>query len=62
MSPECPLSRDCAVARERDQWRRLAERCQPHIEQALAAQGDRAEPDLIQLQHEIAALTSPQSS
>ena len=34
--------------------RRLLERAQVRIEEQLAAAGDRAEPELVQLQHDLA--------
>jgi len=33
----------------------LAARCLPYIERMLAEQGDRAEPELVALQHDLAA-------
>lgn len=49
MSGDCTPSSDVVA---------IAARCLPHIEQLLALQGDRAESELIQLQHELAALVS----
>lgn len=44
---------------ELSSWRLLGLRLAPFIEGALAAAGDHADPDLIQLQHDLAQLTAP---
>jgi hypothetical protein len=36
----------------------LAARCLPYVERMLAGQGDHAEADLVELQHDLAALVA----
>lgn len=36
----------------------LAGRCLPYIERLLASQGDRADPALVALQHDLAAMVT----
>lgn len=43
-------------ARELATWRTLAPRVDAALCELLAAKGDRAEPELVNLQHEIATL------
>jgi hypothetical protein len=40
-------------------WRLLGAELMPHIERLLAAQGDRADRDLVRLQHTLAELLAP---
>jgi hypothetical protein len=40
----------------------IAQKCLPYLERLLALQGDQAEPELILLQHELAALITRENS